>query len=345
MNSICFLGDVWLPKPVSVKVAFPGPVVFNLESPITTGRLARRGKVNLKAERNHIVSAFGRPPLAVCLANNHAMDYCAEGLEETVAALDADGIRHFGAGGLGENCTNPLLLSVGGVQVALLGYVSASTNPVFAEEGLPGVMPIDPRRIADDMAAARQAGADRIIVNLHWGEEEVYLPKSDDVRVARAIVDAGADLILGHHAHRIQPFEIYQGKHIFYGLGNAIFFSSREVPMPANIDERGNPTHVYRLRQVPWNRYSLCVCYDPGEASISISRLYFSQGTLAESPCAVSDYQFQPQDYRNYERAFRRSYLWGKWRRPMRDFFLRPKLPRWRHVAAVLNSLRGHRLA
>lgn len=222
MNSITFLGDVWLPRPFRSTVDFPGDFVFNLESPITTCDHPAHQKICLRASDN-IESTFGRKPLAVCLANNHILDYGAEGYADTLQALRRSGIPYFGAGTLSENCNNPLLLKVKGRTIALLGYVCPSTTPVLAEGSRPGVMPISRKQIEADLLTARQMGAQLVILNLHWGDEAVSVPKPEDVDLARALIEKGADLIIGHHSHCMQSFEMHNSKGIFYSLGNCIF--------------------------------------------------------------------------------------------------------------------------
>ena len=77
--------------------------------------------------------------------------------------------------------------------------------------------------IEGDIAALRSAGCQLVIVSYHWGEEKDYLPNERQVPLGRATIDAGADLVIGHHSHRINPIEEYNGKYICYSLGNFSF--------------------------------------------------------------------------------------------------------------------------
>ena len=141
----------------------------------------------------------------MCLANNHIMDHGPAGLQDTVEALAAAGIACFGAGRLADHCRNPLLLACGGKRLALLGYVCSSTHPVLAVGDEPGAAPASTRSALPlTCAAPGKRGRSRIIVQLHWGEEDVGLPRPADIAIAHRIVDEGADLIIGHHAHCIQ---------------------------------------------------------------------------------------------------------------------------------------------
>ncbi len=120
MTTITFLGDVFLPRAYQVHLKLDAPFVFNLEYPITSATVGWPGKVvNLRADANHIPQTFTSPPAAVCLANNHIMDFGTRGFEETLEELKRSGIRAFGAGTLENNQRNPLILEESGV--ALLG--------------------------------------------------------------------------------------------------------------------------------------------------------------------------------------------------------------------------------
>jgi hypothetical protein len=129
-NGITFLGDVWLPIPINCSVEIPGEYVFNLEGPITTSETPIPGKINLKSQVNYIQKSFGKNTVAVCLSNNHLMDYGQKGYDDTIAVLRDNGIQFYGARSLSDNCSNPLILDFGGPIVGLLGYVCMSTSPV-----------------------------------------------------------------------------------------------------------------------------------------------------------------------------------------------------------------------
>jgi poly-gamma-glutamate synthesis protein (capsule biosynthesis protein) len=192
------------------------------------------------------------------------MDYGKEGLCETLQVLGQQAIPFFGAGLEPERCNNPLLIKFDGLTIAVFGYVCASTHAVFASGAQPGVRLLDPSLIDREIALARQQGADRVVVLLHWGAEEVYQPKPVDVKTARHVIESGADLIIGHHSHCIQPWERWRGKHIFYGLGNAYF---PHLDAPAFFDGAGKPACRFRKRQQAWNRLSLAVAWEPRSGS------------------------------------------------------------------------------
>ena len=339
-EALVFLGDVYLPAPVDVEVELPGALAYNLEAPITRETRGWPGTVNLKTEADHAVATFGRQPLAVCLANNHIMDYGPTGLAETLTALRAAGTVFFGAGRLDDDCHNPAFVNVGERRVALCGYVCPTTHPVFATAEHPGVAPIDQARIAADIAAARAAGADRVIVHLHWGIEEVGLPRPQDVVLARAIADAGADLVIGHHAHCVQPYETHHGVPIYYGLGNAIF---PDVDVPASFDGSGEPRERYRKLQNYWNRPSLAVRYDPVTGEATTTALHFDGRSLRAGWLDMSRLRLEATDLAAFERRFQRHLFRATWRKKLVNYARRPRLPRPRHLRSLLQILRESR--
>lgn len=340
MSALLFLGDVHLEAPQRSEVPLDGEYVCNLESPVTLSARPAPGKINLRSSGLFLRETFGREPLAVCLANNHIMDYGRQGLLDTIDCLAGRGIGWFGAGLAADGCGNPLCVEVGGVRVALLGYVHPVTRPIVAAGGDCGAAPLDETAVVRDMAAARTAGAARVVVQLHWGEEDVPLPRPEDVRLARRLVDAGADLIIGHHAHCIQPIERYRGRAIFYGLGNAVF---PEGALVAH-DGAGRRLDVRHMKWQPWNRRSLLVRYDPA-ANEARSFLLSYRSCLELVPSARPEerYAFAAAMDRRYERRYRRVRFLAVVRRLAASFLSRPRLPKRHNWHWLRRLLRGER--
>ena len=324
MSSINFLGDVWLPRPFVSKIPAEGPFVFNLESPITSATTPAAVKVCLRARRSYISQTFHRDPIAVCLANNHIMDYGPQGFADTLAALGSAGISHFGAGELSRNCGNPLLLEVSGTRLALLGYVSTVTHPIFATRTSPGVTPPVLETVDRDLKLARAKGASLAIVHLHWGIEETHLPRPDDVELGRAIIHLGADAIIGHHAHCIQSTEIHQRKPIYYGLGNCIF-------PDVHITGPGHTPEVSRKTQRNWNRRSLMATLDCQSSSFTQTELIFTGSELRAQTCAQPLQPLACLADPHYERRFRRHWRFSMFRLALARYLSEPRLPRAHH--------------
>ncbi|MBN2345009.1 MAG: CapA family protein [Candidatus Aminicenantes bacterium] len=340
MSALFFLGDVHLERPQHSEVPLEGEYICNLESPVTRSAQAAPGKINLRTDDLFLKETFGREPAAVCLANNHVMDYGREGFLDTIACLERRGIGWFGAGRLAENCRNPLLLEVGGVRVALLGYVDAGTQPMVAVGDGYGAAALDEPAVTRDMAAAREAGAGRVVVQLHWGEEDIPLPRPADVRTARRLVEWGADLIIGHHSHCIQPIEVHRGRHIFYGLGNALF---PEGGMASHAAD-GRLLDNQQMKWQPWNRRSLMVRYDPASGAVRAFLLRFDSFLIMESGRRPEErFAFASVPDRRYERRYSRVRRWAVIRRLAASFLSRPRLPKPRNWAWLRDVLRGGR--
>ena len=157
----------------------------------------------------------------VSLGNNHTADFGPEGIEDTLAALDGVGIRYAGAGDDEAAARRPAFVEAEGLRISFLSYTDVLEN-TFAGTDAPGVAFAAEEAIAADVAAAR-AQADVVVVLFHFGVEYTDAPQPDQQRLARAAVDAGALLVLGHHPHTLQGWEWYGGSLIVYSLGNFVF--------------------------------------------------------------------------------------------------------------------------
>lgn len=160
----------------------------------------------------------------VSLANNHMNDYGTAAIRETLDYLDLLGIARAGAGIDEASARAPAVLEVRGVRVALLAYAEGIWSVLPAASERPGVALADPARLASDIATLRRTvGPDYIVVSVHWGEEHERHPRPSQRDFGRAAIDAGADLVLGHHPHVLQSLERYREGLIVYSLGNFVF--------------------------------------------------------------------------------------------------------------------------
>ncbi|RKQ34749.1 CapA family protein [Oceanobacillus halophilus] len=145
---------------------------------------------------------------AVNLANNHTFDYLQRGYEDTVANLDKHNISSFGYEQL-------FLEELNGITVGAAGYKGWNDSAELREQ------------IEHDVNTLQEQGAQVVIANFHWGEERHYHPNASQQSLGRYAIDAGADLVLGHHPHVVQGIEEYNGKYIVYSLGNFMFGGNR----------------------------------------------------------------------------------------------------------------------
>lgn len=335
---LTFLGDVFLKDPVAIEVALPGRVVLNLEAPLTRRHRAYPRKINLKADPENLPATFEELPLAVCLANNHALDFYEAGLEDTFEALEELGVPYFGASRPDAGYGNPLIVDVAGVRVALLGYADRSSNPVLATANGTWVAEFSLERLAADIAAAREEGAERVVVQVHWGYEHVPLPSPEHVRLGRAMIEMGVDMVIGHHSHCVQSFETYNGKPIFYGIGNCIFPPHQS---PSYFDEAGSPGSVVDSRPAPWNRRSLAVSWDPASERVAVQPLHFADGRLTRGHFSVESFRLKIESFEAYDQRFQRAYRWGQLRYTLARFVTRPKFPGLHHIRRIGQALRS----
>lgn len=164
----------------------------------------------------------------VSLANNHVLDYQEEALLEMLDRLDASGIAHAGAGRNLAEAAQPAILESHSLRIAVLAFTD--NEPGWAAtEDRPGInyQPVTTvgrcfDRVREGIAEARRQGAEVVIVSNHWGPNMRQRPSLRFRRFACAVLDAGADLYVGHSAHLFQGVEVYQGKPIFYDAGDFV---------------------------------------------------------------------------------------------------------------------------
>jgi len=157
----------------------------------------------------------------VSLANNHALDFGPEGLRDTIAALDAVGIAHSGAGENDAAARRPAIMEVRGLRIAFLSY-AATADATPAAPDADGVAWGAVETIREDVMRAR-GQADLVVVSLHAGNEYEDEPSATQRLLAQAAVEAGATLVLGHHPHVLQGWEFRGPSFIAYSLGNFVF--------------------------------------------------------------------------------------------------------------------------
>jgi hypothetical protein len=166
----------------------------------------------------------------VSLANNHIRDAGATGILQTISALDRFGIAHGGAGSGYAAAHAPSLLEARGVKVAILAYDTIAPSYWAKTATTVGSAQMTEAALQSDIAAARAAGAQVVIVFPHWGVEYTTAVSAQQARLGRAAIDAGADLVIGNHPHWAGAVEIYKGKPIWYALGNFVFDQTWSEP-------------------------------------------------------------------------------------------------------------------
>ncbi|SNX65502.1 poly-gamma-glutamate synthesis protein (capsule biosynthesis protein) [Streptomyces sp. TLI_55] len=188
-------------------------------------------------------------------ASNHSLDDGADGIHRTLDALDREGVRHAGTARTEDEARAVTILRAGAAKVAHLSY-TYDTNGYPLPAGQPwAVNLIDENKIVNDARAARAAGADVVVVSVHWGTEWQDAPDDRQLTLARSLTAARTgdrpdiDLILGTHAHIPQAYEKVNGTWVVYGMGDQI--AGEMFNYEGAQDPRGNQSTIGRFTFAP----------------------------------------------------------------------------------------------
>lgn len=193
----------------NVKSVFEGAdlTVANLEGTFTTSENRADKEYTFKADPSHVSILTESGIDVVNVANNHSHDFGDESYVDTLANLDNAGIGRFGY-------ENTLLLDVDGILVGFTGMCEYNEN----EKSINYLTPT-----LENIQSLKDRGAQVVIAVVHWGYENATVPEDTQISAAHAMIDRGADLVIGHHSHTLMPVECYKGKYIAYSLGNFCF--------------------------------------------------------------------------------------------------------------------------
>lgn len=220
--------------------------MVNCENAITKHDIKVPKTFNFKMDPE-LVEIFRLHKIQVTLANNHVFDYGRKGLEDTLKYLDEHGILHVGAGINLAEARKPIIREIEGKKIAFLGYGNYSP----AGKNTPGVAYRTPEYVIEDIREAKKDGCDYVVVNFHWGIERATEPTASDRELAHRAIDNGADLIIGHHPHVLQPVEVYKGKVIAYSLGNFVFGGNSRYPRDSMLLEVTFRENMLSYKKIP----------------------------------------------------------------------------------------------
>jgi len=159
----------------------------------------------------------------VSLANNHIMDYGEEGLYDTLDSLNKAGVKHTGAGRNQDEAFAPAVLSIGGRNITFIARSSVVvSSKAYAGKLNPGAALFDEKEVVCSIKECKRS-ADVVVLMLHWGLEQYRFPSPRQRGLAQRLIDAGADILIGHHPHVVQGVEKYREGLIAYSLGNFLF--------------------------------------------------------------------------------------------------------------------------
>ncbi len=206
----------------------------NFENPAPNNPRFHASGTNFSADPRFIDGLKNAGIDYVSLANNHIRDAGATGLLQTIANVKKRGIRYSGAGKDANAARTPAILEPAGTKVAILGY-DAIAGGYHATATKVGSAGLSAKAVKADVAKARAAGADLVIVYPHWGTEYDPTPFVNQKKLAEMIIDNGADMVIGNHAHWAAAMEVYKGKPIWYALGNFVFDQTWSEPTMEGI--------------------------------------------------------------------------------------------------------------
>lgn len=197
----------------------------------------------------------------VKLANNHVYDYGREAMEDTMDTLSDAGIAYIGAGHNLEEAMKPVYVELDGKTVAFVAASRAEKNRKTpqATEDSPGILLCYETELFLETIAEADANADFVIAYVHWGTEYSYDLEEEQLTTGKEYLDAGADAVIGAHAHYIQGMEYYDGKPIVYGLGNYWFNGKERDSMLVDLHFFGDDEDgTMEVKVIPAKQADFC---------------------------------------------------------------------------------------
>ena len=259
--TVAFVGDMMLDRGVksSVSKNFAGDyaglfsevadqlsnydlLFANLEGPISDRGVDQGGLYSFRFDPKVLPALKAVGFTVFSVANNHTFNWGGEAFTDTLSRLAENGITYVGGGFSGSEAYAGKVITVEGVKVAFLTFSQFRDGGVNSTSTRPGMAMVLEKEIAESVSKAR-AEADLVVVSYHFGEEYEKLPNDFQQKYAKLAIDAGADLIIGHHPHVVQTLEQYKNVYIIYSLGNFIFdqYFSPETMQGGLLEVEINP--------------------------------------------------------------------------------------------------------
>jgi capsule synthesis protein PGA_cap len=252
--TLAFGGDVHFEGAVETRLAADpstavGPIagvlrradlaVVNLETAITEGGTPAPKEFNFRAPPSALTALKAAGVDVATMANNHGQDYGVAGLRDSLAASRAARFPVIGIGRDAGEAFRPYRATVRGQRIAVIGATQVLDSSLAAAwsagDGKPGLASAyDEERLLAAVRAAR-AEADTVVVDLHWGRELLSCPIDRQRVLAPRLVAAGADVVVGSHAHVLLGGGFLRGAYVHYGLGNFVFYSRGGVTAQSGV--------------------------------------------------------------------------------------------------------------
>jgi len=236
----------------------------NLEAPLTNSQdefTDKRFRFKVSSAAAEALKNAGYDVLT--LANNHMGDFGHQGVNDTVDSLHAVGLKSTGAGADITQAREPALVEIDGTTIALLAYSNTFPKAFYATKSRPGTAPGYPSYFIHDIKKARKR-ADVVIVSFHWGGEALTTPKDYQQDLGRRAIEAGAQVVIGHHPHVLQGVELYRDGVIYYSLGNFAFGSySKTARTSALARITLRDARLLKAELLPLDVYNIEVAFQP----------------------------------------------------------------------------------
>jgi poly-gamma-glutamate synthesis protein (capsule biosynthesis protein) len=156
------------------------------------------------------------------VANNHIFDYKREAMEDSFKRLKEAKIDYLGGGFNEKEACSPIIKEIGKTKIAFLAFSNLGTPLWGAGEKKSGICWLEKEKMEKIIKETKKE-TDIVVVSFHYGEEYFLMPTQFQISISRSAIDSGADLVVGHHPHCVQPIEKYKNSWIAYSLGNFVF--------------------------------------------------------------------------------------------------------------------------
>ncbi|WP_052947448.1 CapA family protein [Aneurinibacillus tyrosinisolvens] len=212
----------------------------NLETTLTTGGTAQSKQYTFRSSPAMAKSMANAGYDIVGLANNHSLDFGTASLLDTMKYLSAQHVTYAGGGKNAAEATAIRYIKKNGQTVAFLNYSRVlPSSSWFATSSKPGLASAYDTKLMYSKVKEARKKADIVVVFIHWGKERMTKPEAYQTSMGHTLIDLGADVVVGHHPHIMQPVEWYKGKLIAYSLGNFVFTK--------NGTDRSNQTAILQV--------------------------------------------------------------------------------------------------
>lgn len=273
--TLLFFGDIMLGRGVATKLADQSGeasfdfvrerisaadfAVANLEGPVSDRGANVGSKYSFRFVPEAAQWVAGAGFDLVSSANNHAWDWGRLALCDTKDHLTKAGVASVGTGCNEDEANTPYITTIGDSRVLFMSYTNLYPSSLTARGDIPGVSDLDLERITAMIKAFRAEGPGLVVIIMHWGEE--YEMRSHPIQQtwAHDLIDAGTDLVIGHHPHVTQEIERYGNGWIVYSLGNFVFdqYFSEETMRGFGVEFRIQNNRVRDFSVLPYTLNSL----------------------------------------------------------------------------------------